>query len=217
MVFLPNGDKMKYIDYVKELHPNFEVNWHHKIICDEIDKWLLQESGNLMVLAPPRSSKSTLSSKTLPAYIQEYNIASKVLCATYSNGLASQWLRNLRKIQINRNLSYDRVNFIGVGQQLTGCQYDLGIMDDLNKPFGDTDKTLEWYISSYLTRFGFGAKQLVICSSMPNCVAKYILDRARIDNPWTVVRIPAMFKPFVTTSNEMEKLYWDKEIGRAHV
>ena len=64
---------MSFKEFVKNEMPGFIWNWHHDVICTEIDKLLFDENENqprnLMILAPPRSSKSTLCSNMLPGYI----------------------------------------------------------------------------------------------------------------------------------------------------
>lgn len=51
--------KRNLLDFITYTKPDYEVNWHHKIICDTLDRFLDPDSGldRLIINAPPRSGK----------------------------------------------------------------------------------------------------------------------------------------------------------------
>lgn len=68
----------------------FRVNWHHKLICDTIDRLLSGKTSkpNLMIFAPPRHGKSQLCTRNLPAYFLGRYPDKEVLCCSYTADLA---------------------------------------------------------------------------------------------------------------------------------
>src|SRR3990170_2556200 len=47
----------------------YQVSWHHIVLCDYLDRFVDGDITRLMVLMPPRHSKSEHVSRRLPAYI----------------------------------------------------------------------------------------------------------------------------------------------------
>lgn len=78
--------------------PNYEVNWHHKELCGLLDKFARGEIRFLMVFLPPRTGKSELVSRRLPAFIQGLNPDAEILSASYNASLASEMTSDVQKI-----------------------------------------------------------------------------------------------------------------------
>lgn len=47
------------LDFTTYTFPNYKVNWHHKIVCKYLEKWVAGEITRLMIFSPPRSGKPT--------------------------------------------------------------------------------------------------------------------------------------------------------------
>lgn len=75
-------------DFTQYTYSGFMPNWHHVIVCKEIDAWLIAEPAyNLLLTMPPRHGKSELCSIRLPAYIFGRWPDAQVLAASYSSEL----------------------------------------------------------------------------------------------------------------------------------
>lgn len=191
--------------------PGFIWNWHHDVICTEIDKMLFDENENqprnLMILVPPRSSKSTLCSNMLPGYINAISTRDIVVFSS-STATAQDRKRDfMRKFGI-----HDNVQFFGTESPITGCALDYGIIDlslesmsNNNRKIGD--KIWDWYCSVYHARKSRNAKTILTCSNTEYSLANYILSRDK--QPWTVIRIPALLSPTVSTNTSLERSYWE--------
>jgi len=57
------------LEFTRYTFPKFRENWHHKNLCDKLDKFVEKEIRRLIICLPPRHSKSEFASRRLPAYI----------------------------------------------------------------------------------------------------------------------------------------------------
>src|SRR5580700_6442488 len=67
----------------------FVRNWHHEAMAYELDRLIAGEIRNLIINVPPRSLKSFFVSVVLPANLLGRNPAFKIICASYSQDLAT--------------------------------------------------------------------------------------------------------------------------------
>jgi predicted phage terminase large subunit-like protein len=88
---------MDFITYTK---PDYEVNWHHKYICERLDLFLQPDSGvdRLIIEAPPRSGKSEIVSRRFPAYALGKNPKHEIVLASYASPLAQRMNRDVQRI-----------------------------------------------------------------------------------------------------------------------
>jgi len=49
--------KRRLLDFTQHTKPNYKANWHHKLICDKLDKFIEGKIKRLMILMPPRHGK----------------------------------------------------------------------------------------------------------------------------------------------------------------
>ncbi|MCK9245102.1 MAG: terminase family protein [Candidatus Marinimicrobia bacterium] len=89
------GSLLGFTQYTK---PDYEANWHHRLLCDYLDKFVSGEIKRLMVFMPPRHGKSELVSRRLPAYIFGKRPNSSVIACSYSADLASLMNRDVQRI-----------------------------------------------------------------------------------------------------------------------
>ena len=83
------------------LHPTSPLiaNWHINAICYAVERMVMGESGNrLIVNLPPRSLKSFILSICLPAWLLGRDPGEKIVCASYSRDLADKFSRDCRAL-----------------------------------------------------------------------------------------------------------------------
>jgi len=74
------------------------VNWHHKTLCDYLDRFAAKDIKRLMVFMPPRHGKSELVSRKLPAFILGRDPDTSIIAVSYSDDLASRMNRDTQRI-----------------------------------------------------------------------------------------------------------------------
>lgn len=78
--------------------PGYEVNWHHAVVCDYLDRWAALEIKRLMLFMPPRHGKSELVSRRLPAWILGRNPTATIISASYGADLSRRMNRDVQRI-----------------------------------------------------------------------------------------------------------------------
>ena len=78
--------------------PDYDVNWHHKILCQKLDDFVAGKIKRLMVFMPPRYGKSELVSRRLPAYIFGRSPNEQIIACSYGDELASRMNRDVQRI-----------------------------------------------------------------------------------------------------------------------
>jgi predicted phage terminase large subunit-like protein len=86
------------IEFTKFTKPDYQVNWHHELICNEIDNLLNREYELLIVSTPPRFGKSEIVSRRLPAYKLGKDPDSSIIACSYSADLSSRMNRDTQRI-----------------------------------------------------------------------------------------------------------------------
>jgi predicted phage terminase large subunit-like protein len=76
----------------------YQMNWHHKLLCDYLDAFYRKEVRRLMVFMPPRHGKSELVSRKLPAYLFGRNPDAAIIATSYSADLAQRMNRDVQRI-----------------------------------------------------------------------------------------------------------------------
>jgi predicted phage terminase large subunit-like protein len=78
--------------------PDYEVGWHHQVVCDAVERWIRRETKRLMIFMPPRNGKSELVSRRLPAYLFGLNPNAQIVACSYNSDLASAMNRDVQNI-----------------------------------------------------------------------------------------------------------------------
>ena len=168
---------------------NYEINWHHREICEALERIESGESDLLLIECPPRHGKSQLSSIYFPAWYLGRNPNKEIITASYSGDLAKTFGAKTRDIIgsemyqgiFNTKLkadskSKDKWNTdaggsyvsVGRGGATTGRGANIFIVDD---PFKDReeaesqtirDKVWDWYRSVVYTRLEKGGAVVII-------------------------------------------------------
>jgi predicted phage terminase large subunit-like protein len=86
------------LDFTLYTHPAYETNWHHRLLCEYLDRFISGDIKRLLVSMPPRHGKSELVSRRLPAYILGRNPNAEVMAASYSADLSRRFNRDVQRI-----------------------------------------------------------------------------------------------------------------------
>jgi len=96
------SDILAFTLYTKE---NYLVNWHHKYLCDKLNKFANGEIKRMMVFMPPQHGKSELTSRRLPAYMLGRNPNLRIALCAYNSTFASKFNRQVQRIISNNSYS----------------------------------------------------------------------------------------------------------------
>lgn len=86
------------LDFTTFTKPDYDVNWHHRVLCNALDRFVTGACKRLMVFMPPRAGKSELVSRRLPAYILGRQPDAGIIACSYSADLASRMNRDVQRI-----------------------------------------------------------------------------------------------------------------------
>jgi predicted phage terminase large subunit-like protein len=86
------------LDFTLYTYPTYAANWHHGLICSYLDKFISGDIKRLMIFAPPRSGKSELVSRRLPAYILGRYPDTTIIATSYGADLARRMNRDVQRI-----------------------------------------------------------------------------------------------------------------------
>jgi len=84
--------------FVKITMPEYRLEWFHKVMIQKLESFLRKETKRLMVFLPPRSGKSELTSRRLPAFIHGLFPNDQILAGSYNDTLASEFTRDVQRI-----------------------------------------------------------------------------------------------------------------------
>lgn len=150
--------------------PEYETNWHHKLIAKYLDQVRERKIKRLMIFTPPRHGKSELVSYRFPAFILGTNANQRVLSCSYNDDLAQKAGREVRRIiksdeferlfpavakagttrkdgYSNTSSEFELPGFrggykcAGVGVGITGRGFNIGIIDDPIKDRAEAEST----------------------------------------------------------------------------
>ena len=97
-----NAARFNLLDFIEYTKPNYETGWFNELLCMEMDQFLADvEAGlmpRLMVFAPPRSGKSEVCSRRLPAFALGKFPSWNVISCSYSSDLANRMSRDTQRI-----------------------------------------------------------------------------------------------------------------------
>lgn len=78
--------------------PDYEINWHHRVVADALDRVLSGKCRRLMVFEPPQNGKSEQVSRRFPAFALGRRPALRIIAWSYSDSLAQDMSRDVQKI-----------------------------------------------------------------------------------------------------------------------
>lgn len=87
-----------FLEFVQYTKPDYETNWHHRLLANKLDRFANGDIKKMMVFMPPQHGKSELVSRRLPAYLLGINPNLKIVGCSYSADLASSFNRDVQRI-----------------------------------------------------------------------------------------------------------------------
>ena len=84
-----------FTQFTKE---DYEVNWHHRHLCNKLDAFARGDIQHLMVFMPPRHGKSELVSRRFPAFLHGLYPDAEIMAASYLDSLAGDMTIDVQKI-----------------------------------------------------------------------------------------------------------------------
>ena len=214
--------KVDYEYYLEYVHRGlYKHAKHTKLIANKLEN---VEKGNckrLMILLPPRHSKSMTVSETFPSYFIGRNPNRRVILVSYGDSLARKFGRvNRNKLEeygeeiFGINLSKDNSSVTnwgiegyrggmisaGIGGPITGEGADLLIIDDPIKNRKEADsKTYrdmvwdEWQNTLYTRLQPDGAVIIILTRWHEDDLAGRLLnsDYGEVED-WDIIRLPAI-------------------------
>lgn len=92
---LARGSLLAFTLFTKS---DYDVNWHHQLVANALDRVLSGACRRLMILMPPQNGKSELVSRRFPAYAFGKNPKLRIIACSYSDSLAQDMSRDVQKV-----------------------------------------------------------------------------------------------------------------------
>jgi predicted phage terminase large subunit-like protein len=86
------------LSFVVYTCPYYDVNWHHRRICEKLEAFLRGECPRLIIMCPPRTGKTELASKRFPAWALGRDPDTTVIATSYGADLAGSINRDVQRI-----------------------------------------------------------------------------------------------------------------------
>lgn len=90
--------KRKFADFVLYTKDDYQFNWHHIALCNQLERFAKGEIKKLMVFMPPQHGKSQLTTRHFPAYLLGIRPTTKICVCSYSATLAQSFNRDIQRI-----------------------------------------------------------------------------------------------------------------------
>lgn len=90
--------RRNFTDFISYTKPDYHFNWHHKSVCQLLDKFAQGKIKKLMLFMPPQHGKSEMTTRRLPAYLVGHNPNLKIAICSYSATIASNFNRDIQRI-----------------------------------------------------------------------------------------------------------------------
>lgn len=88
--------------FTRYTKPDYEINWHHKIVAAKLDQVLAGACRRLMIFEPPQNGKSEQVSRRFPAYAFGRRPDTRIIACSYNMSLAQDMSRDIQKIMTTR-------------------------------------------------------------------------------------------------------------------
>jgi hypothetical protein len=197
---------------------DYQFNWHIQALAWYLERCATGAIKRLLITLPPRYLKSVCASVAFPAWVLGQDAAKRIICASYSENLASKhsadcravmqadWYRRLFPQTMINPKKNTELNFettghgyrysTSVGGTLTGRGGNLIIIDDPIKP-ADAMSTPrrsavnEWFDRTLYSRLDSKRDDVIILIMQRLHVedlAGYVLAK----EPWAHLNLPAI-------------------------
>lgn len=88
----------KILPFTKRTMPDYQINWHHRLMCKTLNQFVAKKIRRLMMFTQPRVGKSELTSRRLPALWHGVYPNDEILMATYNGELAKDMTVDVQRI-----------------------------------------------------------------------------------------------------------------------
>ena len=180
------------LPFIQRFNPDYMAGWVHTDICIRLERFVKQvencESPRLIITLPPRSGKSEIVSRTLPAWVLGHYPTWEFILSSYSGSLSDKFSKSVRGIvrdKLYQNIFKTRLPAdsqgvqqwntteggglmsAGVGGALTGNGAHILLIDDPVKNREEAESpstrasTWDWYTSTAYTRLAPGGGMLI--------------------------------------------------------
>ena len=193
-------------------------NWHIEAIAWQLQQCLSGDVKRLVITLPPRSLKSICASVAFPAWALGRDPSKRIICASYSEKLASKHALDSRAVMetdwYRRIFPFTRIsrekntelNFVttrhgyrystSVGGTLTGRGGNLVIIDDAIKPEDAISEATrsgvnEWFEHTLYSRLD-DKRQDVIILIMQRLHVEDLVGYVLPKEPWVHLNLPAI-------------------------
>jgi predicted phage terminase large subunit-like protein len=214
------GQNVIFHKMIKEVFPNYRFYRFHATLIKQLQKVIDGECKRLIVSVPPRTGKSLLSSRLLPAAFLLAHPSKNVAICSYSAELAETFSKEAREYYGQAGGKLDQgakaVNrwgteaggscwAVGIGGSVTGRSANLIIADDTIKgrEEADSPRTMEklwsFYQGSLYTRLEPGDSAIVIVATRwgeADLTGRVLELEASVPEKyrenWTIIDLPAL-------------------------
>ena len=90
--------RTNFLNFVTYTKDDYDVNWHHELLAQELDLFAKGETKRLAVFMPPQHGKSELTSRRLPAHLLGLDPDKKIIGCSYSSDLSTSFNRDVQRI-----------------------------------------------------------------------------------------------------------------------
>lgn len=199
----------------------FDENWHHTALALKLQDFADGKIPRLMILMPPRHSKTEFASRRLPAYIFGRNPKARIIACSYNADLAYLVSRDVKRIindpaypfpetkiqgkdtdaffEINESGYYRAA---GIRGGVGGMGASFAIIDDPIKDGAEAlsktvrDSVWEWYASTLYPRLEFPGSILLVMTPWHEDDLRGRLLKAAKEDPeadqWEVFTLKAI-------------------------
>lgn len=208
----PKKDRLSLLDYAGQMFPGYEVNYHHEVIADALERLADNEPGyeNLIIIMPPRHGKSTLVTEIFPSWYLGQHPRENIIACSHTASLAETFSRRTRDMVDDRDYPFDhavssatssvkewtiegfRGGYFaaGVGGGITGRGANILLVDDPHKTAEEAksvtirEKIFEWYQATAQTRLEANGRQVIVATRWhrDDLIGRLIKREGRIEN-----------------------------------
>lgn len=86
------------LDFTLYTKPDYQVSWHHEVLCDAVDAFAAKKLKRLIISIPPQNGKTEIASRRFPAFKLGQDPDTKIIACSYSADLAFSNNRDVQMI-----------------------------------------------------------------------------------------------------------------------
>lgn len=194
-------------------------NWHLDAMAYQLDRVRNGSNRHLIITVPPRNGKSILTSVAFPAFLLGHDPTARIVCASYSQDLASKHARDCRTVMMsswyqelfprtridkrkNTESEFETIDHgyrlaTSVGGTLTGRGGNYIIIDDPIKPEDALSESrrssaAEWYDSTLSSRLDSKTEGSIILIMQRLHEYDLVAHLKEKDIAWIHLNLPAI-------------------------